>query len=319
MSLLTIRNLCVSLRTPTGVFPAVHDMNLTIAPGETVGLVGESGCGKSTTSLALMGLLPTQAEITAGSMQLHGTELTSLSETQLRSIRGNRIAMIFQEPMTSLNPVHRIGKQIVEAILSHQQVSKHAATARALELLELVRIPNAAQRIRDYPHQFSGGQRQRIMIAIALACEPELLIADEATTALDSTVQTQILELIDELRSKLGMGVLLISHDLGVVSRVADAVVVMYRGKDIERARAAEIMASPRHPYTKALVGCMPRINQSVAKLPEIPGRIPNLDVELAGCAFAPRCSRVQPDCTLTPPPTSTVEARYWRCINPEN
>lgn len=318
-TLLKVEELHVAVRTDTGTHAAVRGINLQVADGETVGLVGESGCGKSMTSLALLGLLPQHAQVTSGQMLLRGTELTTLTERQLRDIRGNRIAMIFQEPMTSLNPVHRIGRQITEAIQSHQQITQRAAQQRTLELLELVRIPAAARRINDYPHQFSGGQRQRVMIAIALACEPELLIADEATTALDSTVQAQILALIDELRQQLGMGVLLISHDLSVVSKVADQVVVMYRGKDVEQAPAAQIMVTPRHPYTSALVGCMPQLDRRVAQLPAIPGRLPAIDAQLTGCSFAPRCSRAQGECTEHEPPRehAGTTARYWRCFNP--
>ncbi len=277
---------------------AVDGLSLTLARGETLALVGESGCGKSMTALSIMGLVPKPAgRIGAGSVRLDGTELTGLSEQRLEKLRGNRMAMIFQEPMTSLNPVMTIGDQVAEPILLHRGVSKAEAARRALAVLEEVKIPSAAARYHDYPHQFSGGMRQRVMIAIALACEPALLLADEPTTALDVTIQAQVLGLLADLKGRHGMAMLFITHNLGVVAQIADRVAVMYAGQIVEQAPVERIFAAPAHPYTRALFATIPRMDLDGQELAAIPGRVPALDAMPAGCRFAPRCPLVRAGC----------------------
>ena len=299
MNALEVANLSVAIRGAARDYVALDGISFAIARGQTLGLVGESGCGKSLLSLALMGLLPAGVAVTAGSIALAGRELLGVAPAELQQLRGSRIAMIFQEPMTSLNPVLRIGDQIVEAILCHEKIGRAAARARAAKLLELVRMPDVSQRLLAYPHEMSGGMRQRVMIAMALACDPELLIADEPTTALDVTVQGQVLNLLFELQDELKMGLLLISHDLGLVAQGCDELLVMYRGRIIESGKAHELLARPRHPYTNGLLACSPALDSSCAAgpLPTIEGSLPALEEDISGCAFHPRCAHAQEIC----------------------
>ncbi len=279
---------------------AVDGISLTLRRGETLALVGESGCGKSMTALSVMGLVPRPAgRIGGGAIMLEGASLVGLSETRLEKLRGDRMAMIFQEPMTSLNPVMTIGDQVAEALLLHRGLSKAEADRQALAVLEEVKIPSAASRFHDYPHQFSGGMRQRVMIAIALACEPALLLADEPTTALDVTIQAQVLGLLADLKDRHGMAMLFITHNLGVVAQIADRVAVMYAGQIVEQAEVGAIFAAPAHPYTRALFAAIPRMDLEAQELAAIPGRVPPLDAMPAGCRFAPRCSLAQAGCEL--------------------
>ena len=295
----------------------LDDVSFAISPGETLGLVGESGCGKSVTALSIMRLLPDPpARVVGGRIAFGGVDLLGLGDAALRAIRGDRIAMIFQEPMTSLNPVFTIGDQIGESLIVHRGASRAAARAEATRLLDLVGIPAAASRIDRYPHELSGGQRQRAMIAIALACKPALLIADEPTTALDVTVQAQILDLIARLRRELGMAVLLITHDLGVVAEFCDRVAVMYAGRIVEEAPAAALFATPQHRYTEALLRSMPAANAPGLTLPSIPGSVPPPAARGAGCGFAPRCGFALARCMAEPPPLSAPPHRL-RCWNP--
>jgi oligopeptide/dipeptide ABC transporter ATP-binding protein len=289
--LLRIDDLRVRFWTRRGLVYAVNGISFDVRAGETLGLVGESGCGKSVTALATMGILPRAARIPTGSIQLDGRELTGLSERAWRRVRGKEIAMIFQDPMTSLNPVLTVGAQIREAIEEHLDLDRKAAKKRAVELLEQVGIPSAAQRLKSYPHQFSGGMRQRVMIAIALACEPKLLIADEPTTALDVTIQAQILDLLRELVAERGTALVLITHDLGVVAGTCERVQVMYAGTLVETGTADEVFASPRHPYTLGLLQSVPRLDVGRRQpLHPIPGAPRNMLSEPASCPFAPRC-----------------------------
>ncbi len=311
--LLSVEGLGVAM----GGVPVLEDVSFAIAPGETLGLVGESGCGKSVTALSIMRLLPEPpARIASGRIVFDGTDLLDLDAERLRSIRGDRIAMIFQEPMTSLNPVFTIGDQIGESLIVHRGASRAAARAEAARLLDLVGIPAAASRLDRYPHELSGGQRQRAMIAIALACKPRLLIADEPTTALDVTVQAQILDLIARLRRELGMAVLLITHDLGVVAEFCDRVAVMYAGRIVEEAPATALFAAPGHRYTEALLRSMPAANAPGRDLPSIPGSVPPPAARGAGCVFAPRCGFATPRCRAELPPLGAPPHRL-RCWHP--
>ncbi|MGQ0662168.1 MAG: ABC transporter ATP-binding protein [Pseudomonadota bacterium] len=297
--------------------PLVEDISFALARGEMLGLVGESGCGKTITALAVMRLVPDPpVKIASGRILLDGTDLLALDAEALRRIRGNRIGMIFQEPMTSLNPVFTVGDQIAEVLLIHRGLSRAAARRRAAELLHLVEIAAAAKQLDRYPHQLSGGQRQRVMIAMALACEPNLLIADEPTTALDVTVQAQILALIDRLRRDLGMACLLITHDLGVVYEVCDRVAVMYAGRIVEAAAVEDLFANPRHRYTRALLETMPATNAPGFRLPAIAGTVPPPGARDRGCAFAPRCAHWLERCRREQPPLST-DAHRVACWNP--
>ena len=298
--------------TRDGVVRAIEGLSLTVQQGEVLGIVGESGCGKSVTALSIMRLIPANSgRIVQGSVTFEGRDLATLSDTQMRAIRGNQIAMVFQEPMTSLNPVHTVGAQIAEAVRIHQGLSKTAALARAVEMLVLVRIPDAARRVHDYPHQFSGGMRQRVMIAMALSCNPKLLIADEPTTALDVTIQAQILKLMVELNGRVGAAIMLITHDLGVIAETAHRVVVMYAGRKVEEATVDALFERPIHPYTRGLMASIPRGRQGVRtrRLREIPGIVPSLRETspgrppFAGCAFAPRCGFAAPRCHEQAPP----------------
>ncbi len=303
---LDVRDLRTHFFTQDGVTRAVDGLSFTIAPGETLGIVGESGCGKSVTALSILRLLPAGLGRTVGgSITFGGRDLLTLDEAEMRRIRGDRIAMVFQEPMTSLNPVLTVGEQIAEAVMIHQSKSKSEAWARAAEMLTLVRIPDAARRVHDYPHQFSGGMRQRVMIAIALSCHPQLLIADETTTALDVTIQAQILKLMLELKGRIGAAILLITHDLGVVAETCQRVIVMYAGRKVEEAPVEELFDRPLHPYTRGLMGSIPRHRPGIApsrRLQEIPGIVPNLRAPVAGCAFAPRCPQATPRCAAEAP-----------------
>jgi peptide/nickel transport system ATP-binding protein len=290
--LLEVEDLSVRFDTDEGTVHAVDRMSLTLEPRQVLGIVGESGCGKSVTALSILGLLPKTATVT-GNVRFEGNELLGASGSRLRKIRGRQISFVFQEPMTSLNPVLRIGHQIEEVVREHMDVSRSAAKARVVELLNLVHIPDPARRVDEYPHQLSGGMRQRVMIAMALACDPKILIADEPTTALDVTIQAGILDLLRELRDRLGTAIVLITHNLGVVADLADRVVVMYAGRKAEEAPVGELFAHPQHPYTIGLLGAVPRAGAARnGKLQEIPGRVPSL-AELPGhCAFADRCPR---------------------------
>ena len=304
--LLRVEHLSIAFKTDKGSLRAVDDISYSIAPGKTLGLVGESGCGKSTTALALMGLLPSVAQV-SGQAHFLGTDLFTQSEKEWQSVRGNRMAMIFQEPMTALNPVIPIGEQISETLLLHQGLSGRAALERAIEMLDEVGIASARTRASAYPHQLSGGMRQRAMIAMALACRPSLLIADEPTTALDVTIQAQILELMLELQDRIGMAIQFISHNLGVVSELADDIIVMYAGRIAERAPAASLFAAPRHPYSVGLINTLPNLQHRQSRLPVIPGGMPNLAVPSPGCRFADRCPRVVAQCREQVPPLVTV------------
>jgi peptide/nickel transport system ATP-binding protein len=295
---------------------AVDSVDLTVANGATLGLVGESGCGKSVTSLAIMGLLSKHSADVSGSIRFDGFDLLDVPDQTLQDLRGNRLAMIFQEPMTSLNPSFTIGDQIVETILRHRGGSRGAARQRAIELLRRVHIPSPERRIDEYPHRLSGGMRQRVMIAMALACDPRLLIADEPTTALDVTLQAQILDLMRELKAASGAAIILITHDLGVVAEVCDDVAVMYAGEIVERAAVDELFASPQHPYTVGLLGSIPRLDRRTSHLATIEGMVPNMTKPPAGCRFAPRCPFVSDICVEAPPPMVAVSPGHWsRCL----
>ena len=303
--LLEVRGLRTYFHTDRGLFRAVDGIDFSVDRGKTVGLVGESGCGKSVTSLSVMGLVASPpGQVAAESVKFDGRDVLGLSADERRKLRGGKMSMIFQEPMTSLNPVHTIGQQIVEAILAHTQISPQAARKRAIEMLELVRIPSAAERIDDYPHRLSGGMRQRVMIAMALSCEPSLLIADEPTTALDVTIQAQIMELLAGLQKKLGLAVLLITHDLGVVAEFCERVVVMYTGRVVEQATVRDLFAKPAHPYTRGLLKSLPTVAKAVdetaartGRLPTISGMVPPIYALPPGCKFNPRCPDVMPIC----------------------
>ena len=307
MALLEVNNLQTHFGTPDGVVRAVEGVSFHIDAGETLAIVGESGCGKSVTSMSILRLIQEPPGKISGSIRFEGRELLALSEPEMRDIRGNAISMIFQEPMTSLNPVLTVGKQIGETVRLHQNVSARDAEAKAVEMLTLVGIPAPARRVREYPHQLSGGMRQRVMIAMALACNPRLLIADEPTTALDVTIQAQILDLMRDLRTRLGSAIMLITHDLGVVAGMAARVVVMYAGRKVEEAPVGELFAHPLHPYTRGLLGSVPKLGSSLreggrGKLAEIPGLVPSLREKIVGCAFAGRCPMATALCREVPP-----------------
>ncbi|KWV57769.1 peptide ABC transporter ATP-binding protein [Bradyrhizobium macuxiense] len=295
---------------------AVDSVDLSVANGATLGLVGESGCGKSVTSLAIMGLLPKQSAAVSGAIRFDGVDLLGVPDETLRDLRGNRLAMIFQEPMTSLNPSFTIGDQIIETILRHRGGGRRNARERTIELLRRVHIPSPEKRIDEFPHKLSGGMRQRVMIAMALACDPQLLIADEPTTALDVTLQAQILDLMRELKAASGAAIILITHDLGVVAEVCDEVAVMYAGEIVERAAVDELFANPQHPYTVGLLGSIPRLDRRTTHLATIEGMVPNMATPPAGCRFAARCPFVEDACVKTPPPLAMLNATHAsRCI----
>ena len=316
--ILQVEGLRTLFFTRQGLVRAVSDVSFEVARGEVLAIVGESGCGKSITALSLMRLVPTPpGRIDAGSVKLEGRDLLAISEEEMRQVRGNEIAMIFQEPMTSLNPVLTIGDQIAEAIRLHQDVTSAEAHARAVEMLTQVRIPEPAQRAKEYPHQLSGGMRQRAMIAMALACNPKVLIADEPTTALDVTIQAQILDLIVKLQEDRGTAVILITHDLGVVAETAHRVVVMYAGRKIEEAAVEELFDRPLHPYTHGLMASVPKLavlggGPAVERLQEIPGMVPALSALPTGCAFAPRCAHADETCRATYPEYREHRPGHW-------
>ncbi|MCR9125616.1 MAG: ABC transporter ATP-binding protein [Rhodobacteraceae bacterium] len=307
-ALLSVQNLRIELTTRDGVAPVIDDLSFTLDAGEVLSFVGESGCGKSMTALGIMGLLPDRiGRIAGGQIMFDGEDLTKASEKRLREIRGNDISMIFQEPMTSLNPVYTVGEQIAEVLRAHQGLSKRAAWAQAAELLDAVRIPNPRGRIDDYPFQMSGGQRQRVMIAIALACKPKILIADEPTTALDVTVQAQIFDLLRDLRRDTGTAIIMITHDMGAVAEMAERMIVMYAGRRAEEGRVDTILEHPRHPYTRGLVSCVPHITDHLTEardvLTEVPGIVPSLrDFGQDQCLFAARCTMAEDRCRAQRP-----------------
>jgi peptide/nickel transport system ATP-binding protein len=306
MALLEIDNLQTHFRTPDGINRAVDGVSFHVEAGETLAVVGESGCGKSVTAMSVLRLIPEPPGKIAGSIRFDGRDLLKLSEREMRNIRGNEISMIFQEPMTSLNPVLTVGRQIGETLRLHQGLDKRAADARAVAMLNLVGIPEAARRVHEYPHQLSGGMRQRVMIAIALACNPKLLIADEPTTALDVTIQAQILDLMRDLKTRVGAAIVLITHDLGVVAEVTERVVVMYAGKKVEEAAVGPLFRNPRHPYTQGLLGSVPKLGSSLTgtetRLQEIPGLVPSLKQRIEGCVFASRCPYATDLCSRVAP-----------------
>jgi len=319
-SLLEVSDLGTWFYTRQGIVKAVDGVDFEVAAGETLAIVGESGCGKSMTALSLMRLIPDPpGRIVSGSIKLAGRDLLKISEEEMRDVRGNEISMIFQEPMTSLKPVMTIGKQISEALILHRDMDRKQAMKRAVEMLDLVRIPEPAQRAKEYPHQLSGGMRQRAMIAMALACNPKVLIADEPTTALDVTIQAQILELIVELQREFSAAVILITHDLGVVAETAHRVIVMYAGRKVEEATVGELFAKPLHPYTVGLMNSIPRLDlmrgqtdRSQERLQEIPGIVPPLFDLPSGCAFAPRCSRADDKCRDERPAYEEKQPGHW-------
>lgn len=312
--LLEVENLRIELTTRDGIAPVIDDLSFTLNEGENLSFVGESGCGKSMTALALMGLLPEGVgRVASGRIVFAGEDLTKASESRLRAIRGNDISMIFQEPMTSLNPVFTVGEQIAEVLRAHQGLSRRAASDTAAELLDAVRIPNASGRLGDYPFQMSGGQRQRVMIAMALACKPKILIADEPTTALDVTVQAQIFDLLRDLRKQTGTSIILITHDMGAVAEMAERMIVMYAGRKAEIGPVDQIIDHARHPYTKGLISCVPHIQSTLSDtredLIEVPGIVPSLrDFGKNQCLFASRCQSVTQECLRERPPEKTFE-----------
>ena len=306
MALLEVENLQVHFRTPDGVNRAVDGVSFHVEEGETLAIVGESGCGKSVTAMSILHLIPQPPGKIAGAIRLEGRDLLALDDRAMRGIRGNDISMIFQEPMTSLNPVLSIGRQLGETLRLHQGLDHKAAQARAMAMLALVGIAEPGRRLGEYPHQMSGGMRQRVMIAMALACNPKVLIADEPTTALDVTIQAQILDLMAELKQRIGAAIVLITHDLGVVAEVAERVMVMYAGRKVEEAPVAALFRAPRHPYTQGLLGAVPKLGSSLAgsetQLAEIPGTVPSLKQRILGCVFAGRCPRATELCRQVAP-----------------
>lgn len=313
--LLKVQNLRIELTTRDGIAPVIDDLSFDLGAGESISFVGESGCGKSMTALGIMGLLPEKiGRIASGSITFDGEELTTASERRLRSIRGKDISMIFQEPMTSLNPVYSVGEQITEVLRAHQGLSKAAAWNTATELLDAVRIPNAKRRVSDYPFQMSGGQRQRVMIAMALACEPKILIADEPTTALDVTVQAQIFDLLNDLKRQTGTAIIMITHDMGAVAEMAERMIVMYAGRNAEQGPVEQIIEHPRHPYTKGLISCVPHIMATLTNerhdLTEVAGIVPPLrEFGKDSCLFASRCQMVSQQCLDQRPPEVMFDA----------
>ncbi|EHK64200.1 ABC transporter ATP-binding protein [Achromobacter arsenitoxydans] len=314
---LDVQGLTVDIATPRGALHAVRDVSFQVRRGETLCLVGESGCGKSMTSLAIMGLLPKAARRNTRRLAVLGEDLSKARGRRINALRGSKMAMIFQEPMTALNPAYAIGEQLTEHYIHHRGASSQQARDRAVELLEKVGIASAGQRLAQYPHQLSGGLRQRVMIAMALMCGPELLIADEPSTALDVTIQAQILRLLADLQAELGIAMVLITHDLGVVARIARQVAVMYAGQIVEEGPVADIFSAPRHPYTQGLLGCIPVPGRSAPgeALGTIPGVVPSLVGELRGCAFADRCAYAQAQCLTAVPIHGQPPGQQWRCI----
>ena len=323
-ALLEVESLRTHFFTRDGVVRAVDGVSFSVDPGETLAVVGESGCGKSVTSLSIMRIIASPpGRIVAGRVLFEGRDLLALTEEEMRAVRGNAISMIFQEPMTSLNPALTVGRQIAESLVLHRGLSRDAAMAKAVDMLRKVRMPEPERRVRQYPHELSGGMRQRVMIAMALACGPKLLIADEPTTALDVTIQAQILELMRDLARETGASIILITHDLGVVAEMAQRVVVMYAGRKVEEAPVEALFARPRHPYTRGLLGSMPHLGDSVRgedrkRLVEISGMVPSLKDEQPGCLFAPRCPNAIARCSQEAPPLSAHGPGHWAaCWNP--
>ncbi|MEY8829659.1 ABC transporter ATP-binding protein [Sedimentitalea sp. XS_ASV28] len=324
--LLKVENLRIELATRAGVAPVIDNLNLELAHGESISFVGESGCGKSMTALAIMGLLPEGiGRVASGSIQFDGEELTTASPRRLRQIRGNEISMIFQEPMTSLNPVYTVGEQIAEVLRAHQGLGQKAAWAQAIELLDAVQIPNPKSRVDAYPFQMSGGQRQRVMIAIALACTPKILIADEPTTALDVTVQAQIFDLLRDLRAQTGTSIIMITHDMGAVAEMSERMIVMYAGRKAEEGPVDQVITHARHPYTSGLISCVPHIMANLTEerhdLTEVPGIVPGLsEFGQDLCLFAPRCPRASDKClSARPPDVPFGSARSSACWHAED
>ena len=317
MSLLDVKDLKTYFYTDSGVAKAVDGVTFSVDKGKVLGIVGESGCGKSVTSLSIMRLVdPVTGKNEGGEILFDGTDILKLPEPEMRKLRGNRISMIFLEPMTSLNPVFTIGYQIEESLILHKGMDKKAARQQAIHLLELVGIPEAGKRVDEYPHQLSGGMRQRVMIAMALCCNPAMLICDEPTTALDVTIQAQILDLINELKEKTGTSVMMITHDLGVIAEVADDVIVMYAGKVVEHASCDQIFDKPMHPYTDGLMKCIPKLDDDDTKeLSVIKGMVPSVDDMPAGCAFCPRCPQAREICRQKMPELVEAEGRKVRCF----
>jgi oligopeptide/dipeptide ABC transporter ATP-binding protein len=323
MSLLEVTNLAISFDTEDGEVHAVKQISLALEQGEILALCGESGCGKSVTAMSIPRLLPPEHTRLAGSIRLAGQELTALSEREMQAVRGRDISVVFQEPMTSLNPAYSVGFQIAEVLRRHEKLPRRAARDRAVELLRLVGIADPARRVREYPHQLSGGMRQRVMIAMAVACSPKVLIADEPTTALDVTIQAGVLDVFRNLRERLGTAIILITHDLGVVADIADQVVVMYAGRAVERAPVRELFARPRHPYTRGLLGALPAAattgQDGRRRLAEIPGLVPAPYLDPDECAFRPRCPRAQTDCASQRPMLSLAGPDHVvACLHPE-
>jgi peptide/nickel transport system ATP-binding protein len=315
--LIEIENLKITFHGDRGrITHAVETVSFDLAPGVTLGLVGESGCGKSVTALAIMGLLPKGSAEVSGHVGFDGDNLLSLTDGAMRDLRGDRLAMIFQEPMTSLNPAYTIGEQIIETLVRHRGLTRNQARDRAIELLRDVRIPSPEQRVDEYPHKLSGGMRQRAMVAIALACNPKLLIADEPTTALDVTIQAQVLDLLRSLKEKTNAAIVLISHDLGVVAEICDEVAVMYAGEIVEHAPVDALFGAPQHPYTIGLLASIPRLDRRVETLATIEGSLPDMSAIPQGCRFAPRCPFASDICVSGPPPIVDVGTRHWsRCV----
>jgi oligopeptide/dipeptide ABC transporter ATP-binding protein len=316
--LLSIENLTVGFSTERGPVTAVRGVSLSVAAGETLCLVGESGCGKSVTCHAVLGLLPSNGRVTGGRILFEGRDLAALSERELERLRGREVAMIFQDPLTALNPVHSIGKQLAEVLVLHRGLSWDAAKAEVKRLLDRVRIPDAGRRLGEYPHQLSGGMNQRVAIAMAMACRPKLIIADEPTTALDVTIQAQILELLRELQTEEGLALMLVTHDLGVVAEMAERVAVMYLGRVVEDAEVTDLFAAPCHPYTRGLLRSIPRIDENVARLATIEGSVPSLHAVPVGCPFAPRCENACTACVEhMPDPHMQADGRRVACFVP--
>jgi oligopeptide/dipeptide ABC transporter ATP-binding protein len=315
-ALLEVRDLRTHFATEFGEFAAVDGVSFTLEPGRTLGIVGESGCGKSVTALSIMGLVPKPGGIVGGEILFEGEDLLKVAPSRMRELRGNRISMIFQEPMTSLNPAFTVGDQIAEVVLRHRKVSKAQASEHALSVLRQVRIASPEHRYHDYPHRLSGGMRQRVMIAMALACGPRLLIADEPTTALDVTIQAQILDLMRTLREETGAAIVLITHDLGVIAEIADEVAVMYSGRIVERAPVAALFESPQHPYTIGLLGSIPQLHVEQERLATIEGQVPTAHMRVPGCRFHPRCPFMIERCVQEDPPLySIAEAHGAACV----
>jgi len=321
-ALLAVENLHTVFRTDDGVVKAVNGVSFEVREGETLGIVGESGCGKSVTAFSIMRLIPSPpGKIVEGAVRLRGRDLLGISDNEMRLLRGNQISMIFQEPMTALNPVYTVGDQIMEAVRLHQKVGRREARKRAVEMLEHVGIPSPEQRVGEYPHQLSGGMRQRVMIAMALSCNPSILIADEPTTALDVTIQAQILDLLKKLQREMGMAIILITHDLGVIAETADNVAVMYAGRVVEQAPVNELFANPQHPYTIGLLESIPKAHERKERLAVIPGTVPPPTAFPQGCAFHPRCPFIVDECRREIPPLESstrdhlVRCHRWRDV----